>query len=118
MTSNTPNTPNQARVLLDVFPAIVTVTAEGAEPRTVSRTRVVVTDSLVLIAADAPGGPMLIFREKHESHVIGTKKEPSSVTTVSGKVLAISKDDNCGCGSRLRSWSPYNTIHSSKDPTE
>lgn len=114
------STPRQARVLLDMFPAVVTVTAEGAEPRTVSRTRVVVTEEAVFVAADAPAGPMLIFRERHAAVVVGAKKEkdPSSVTTASGKVLAISKDDNCGCGSRLRSWSPYNTVYSSNDPVE
>ena len=111
-------TPRQARVLLDVFPAIVTVTVEGAEPRTVSRTRAVLTEEMILVAADAPGGPMLIFRERHVSHEIGGRNDPSHVTTVSGKALTITRDANCGCGSRLRSWSPYNTVYSDKDPTE
>ena len=38
-------------------------------------------------------------------------------TTVSGKRFAFKKDTNCGCGSRLRSWNPYKTLSSIKDPT-
>ena len=109
------------RIQLDLFPAIVTVTIDGKEARTVSRTRVIVTDSVVLIAGDSATGPVLIFREQIVSADITKSKSsssPSSVITTSGKALSFVKDENCGCGSRLRGWNPYGQLYSSKDPTE
>jgi hypothetical protein len=41
----------------------------------------------------------ITFYEKYE--------KVHRVITETGKLIAFKKDDNCGCGSRLRSWSPY-----------
>jgi hypothetical protein len=61
-----------------------------------------------MIGLDSPEGPKLVFQEKYVSH----KKEGKHhiVQTIEGKTLIFRKDDNCGCGSRLRSWQPYGSI--------
>jgi hypothetical protein len=116
---------------VDVFPAVVRVappdsleditdlTVYGDAPagsRFLDRCRVVILNEVILIANDTPSGPQLIFREKLvETHHI---EKMSHVKTISGKILAFRKDDNCGCGSRLRSWNPYgNVMMSNQDPT-
>lgn len=116
---------------VDVFPAIVRVAPPGslddiadlkvvgaAPPgsRSLDRCRVVILKDVIMIANDSPSGPQLVFREK----VTETRHEGkmSYVRTESGKILAFTKDENCGCGSRLRSWNPYgNIIMSNQDPT-
>lgn len=68
-----------------------------------------------MIAEDSPEGPKLVFREK----VLEIKQESklTHLLTESGKIIVVTKDHNCGCGSRLRSWNPYgNYISSSQDP--
>lgn len=116
---------------VDVFPAVVRLAPPnslsditelqiyGAAPegsRFIDRCRVVILNETIMIANDSPSGPRLVFREKlsetrHEGRL-------SHVRTVSGKILTFRKDENCGCGSRLRSWNPYgNSITSSQDPT-
>ena len=86
--------------------------------RRIDAVRVVVTDEIVMVAADSHQGPMLIFREKYilSSAVIKKRNEQSRLMTVSGKILLFTKDDDCGCGSKLRAWNPYNTVYSTKDP--
>jgi hypothetical protein len=89
--------------------------------RRVEAVRIVITEKTVLIAADAQAGPMLIFKEKYDSDslfVQKNKSKPSRLRTESGKILVFQKDDNCGCGSRLRTWNPYRTVYSTKDPIE
>lgn len=115
---------------VDVFPAVVRLLPpdpflllEKIDPlgpfpqgtRKVDRTRVAVVRDLVLIARDSPEGPQLVFREKvvEQFH----RDKYSYIRTDSGKILVLTKDDNCGCGSRLRSWNPYgNIVSSSEDP--
>lgn len=115
---------------VDVFPAIVRVAPAGhledmtdlemyneapEGTRRVDRCRVVIVQDKILVARDSPTGPELIFREevKETRHI----EKMSYAQTVSGKILVFTKDNNCGCGSRLRSWNPYgNSIGSSEDP--
>ena len=117
---------------VDVFPAllrlapsdslsdITTLSIRGKAPqgtRFLDRCRVVILRDQILVALDSPEGPQLVFREK----VIETRhiEKMSYVKTESGKILAFTKDENCGCGSRLRSWNPYgNIVGSSEDPSE
>lgn len=117
---------------VDVFPAIIRLAppdslsditellVTGPAPegsRRVDRCRVVILNDLLMVAVDAPGGPSLVFREKvvektHQGQVHFARTE-------SGKIVAFSKDHNCGCGSRLRAWNPFGGIvMSSEDPTE
>lgn len=123
------------KILSDTFPAIIamwpphdprdiaelTVTppAEGAYQ--VTRCRVIVTQDRIIIAKDSPEGPVPIFSEAYTEGDFQKSKYPgddSYIVTEFNKKLAWKKDDSCGCGSRLRSWNPYNVIYSSKDPTE
>ena len=102
------------------YQALTILTARNASPhaRRVDAVRIVVSDDLVMVAADSHGGPMLIFREKYipERSTILKRNQTSRITTVSGKILIFTKDDDCGCGSKLRAWNPYRTVDSSKDP--
>jgi hypothetical protein len=116
---------------IDVFPAIVRVapsgfyenltdiTMYGEAPegtKRVDRCRVVILNGKVLVARDSPTGTELIFREEVAETLHVDKL--SYIKTISGKILLLTKDNNCGCGSRLRSWNPYgNSIGSSKDPS-
>ena len=127
------------KILIDVFPAktvvippdhglsdeeyraLVMSGSQGVSvpgSRRVDAVRVVVTDEIVMVAADSHQGPMLIFREKYipSSAVISKKNQQSRLMTVSGKILIFMKDDDCGCGSKLRAWNPYRTVYSAKDP--
>lgn len=116
----------------DVFPATVVVTAPdfptpveqlksrpptpGAAPVPIAR--VSVSHNKVWVVKDDVSGPMVVFSEGIDptSHVRGNAEVDSYVTTLSGKKLAWRRDAACGCGSRLRSWRPYNSMSSSKDP--
>lgn len=123
------------KIVVDIFPAHVQVAPpnvftdvhtlnsyphqEGAFY--VGTTRVILmdveADKVVLVAQDSPQGAQIVFKEKIDTfidQIDGTYR----LITVSGKALAFSKDTNCGCGSRLRSWNPYKTVNSMKDPTE
>lgn len=123
------------KIVVDIFPAHVQVAPpnvftdvhtlnsyphqEGAFY--VGTTRVILmdvgADKVVLVAQDSPQGAQIVFKEKIDifiDEIDGTYR----LITVSGKALAFSKDHNCGCGSRLRSWNPYKTVNSMKDPTE
>jgi len=119
----------------DVFPALVALVPAGdpaelttlssapISPKTarqVNTARVVIMDNLIIIAVDGGGsGPKIVFREaiKPETFIKNNGTD-SFVETVSGKKVAYKKDNACGCGSRLRTWRPYNNVNSSKDPTE
>lgn len=119
------------RKQLDVFPAIVKVISPGAlsdlsgasvtgelpqGTRRLDRCRVVVFNGVIVIAVDSPEGPQLVFREKVVEMI--NEKGLDRVKTESGKMLAFSKDNNCGCGSRLRSWNPFGGIvTSTEDPS-
>jgi hypothetical protein len=121
------------RSVADVFPAIAWLAPPnsigldelkipGPSPegtRKIDRVRVVLLGDSVLIAQDSPEGPKLVFKERYKYRHVDGKLQ--SVFTESGKVIAFTKDANCGCGSRLRGWNPYgqnSSVYSSQDPTE
>lgn len=91
-------------------------TTEGAYY--LQTTRVVIDDTHITVAQDSPNGAMIVFREPYTTgnfYKSAIPEEDSILITDSGKVLAFKKDTNCGCGSRLRGWNPYKTLHSIKD---
>jgi hypothetical protein len=127
------------KVIYDLFPARVrvcvgeNVSDEEYETigvmtrvqgsRLVDKVRVILTDVTIMIAADSDNGPMLIFREKYvKESLLPEKPKPgrgvTRLKTETGKVIIMEKDANCGCGSRLRGWNPYNTAYSTNDPVE
>jgi len=74
--------------------------------------------SVLLVAADHHTGPRLIFSERlQDLNWSGNKSDDSQALTRSGKIIAFKYVKGCNCGSRLRSWSPYQTMDSVKDPT-
>ena len=127
------------KIIYDVYPAKALVTPPRRDfdtyefatmdfmtnirdSRRVDDVRIVITDEVVMIAAESSSGPVLIFQEKYDPQDImlsKNKKDVSRVRTVSGKSIVFSRDEaSCGCGGRLRGWNPYRTVYSSKDPTE
>jgi len=119
------------QILHDVFPAHVALVPANAitdvhtlvsYPNSlgsyyIQTARVIVTDTSITIAADAPEGPQIVFNERYTFFEKAVTPETDSyVITESGKMLAYKKDTNCGCGSRLRSWNPYKTLTSNRDP--
>jgi hypothetical protein len=119
---------------VDIFPAIVFVAPPGlfenildldptaGKPhgvRKVDRSRVVILDGKILVVVDSPEGPRLVFREAITEYIKNDSANSYHAVTESGKVLAFTKDRNCGCGSRLRSWSPFgNYLSASGDGDE
>jgi hypothetical protein len=117
---------------IDIFPAVIKLAPENSVSsleefsfetppppgtRKLDRCRAVVINGLLLVVVDSPTGPSLVFQEKviEQLH----DKKISKVRTASNKVIIIKKDDNCGCGSRLRSWNPYGNIATSSfDPVD
>lgn len=124
------------KVIYDVYPAkalvapatknlelaTMTLHTEVKHSRLVTDVRVVITEEVVMIAADSSSGPVLIFQERYSPDnliVDKDKRKISRVQTNSGKSIAFTKDESsCGCGGRLRAWNPYRTVYSKNDPTE
>ena len=125
-----------ASIKHDLFPSFVVFTAPtddtpvdkltSAPPnprgaKTFDKARVVVMDNQITVAVDGDNGPTILFREKFspEDYVKSTDaKLDSYVTTNTGIKIAYRKNTACGCGSRLRSWNPYSTVHSVANPTD
>lgn len=119
------------KITHDIFPASILVaspdvfqdftlasTSSHTNPtgaRSFTRVRLVVMEDsiapptqIVLVAADHPDGPRLVFREVIRTlNWSGNKRQDSQLITESGKVIAFKYVRGCDCGSRLRSWSPY-----------
>jgi len=114
------------KIILDIFPADVAVVAADfledislltCSPTTpgayeVNTARVILDETHITIAVDSPTGATIIFREPYKMYYPGKE---AKVITVNGKMLAFTKNDTCGCGSRLRSWNPYKTLISLKE---
>lgn len=117
-------------VKVDVFPAVFIVAPPKSledfsslifendkppETRRVDRCRVSLFNENIYVVVDDPEGFKIIFRERVTSYKKLNKQY--NVLTETGKIAAFRKDDNCGCGSRLRSWSPFgNYVDSVEDP--
>lgn len=129
------------KVVHDFFPATLVAIAPGIlddftfastelskvpnGSKMLERVRVVILNNdldeqIFMVAGDHHSGPRLIFREKIVTlSWSGDKKQDSQALMQSGKIMAFRKTQGCStCGSRLRSWSPYITMDSVKDPTE
>lgn len=116
------------KILLDVFPCNVIVAPETYTtkldvrsdiPNTLYRdvTRIIITETRVMVAIDSPEGAQVIGNELYDPETLELGKKPdylTRLTTISGKKIAFLKDDGCGCGSRLRSWNPYRSLLSTK----
>lgn len=90
---------------LDLF------TMESAIPeggKKLGRIRIVILNDVIVVGQDSPTGIIVIFQDGVREY----KKEQRvhKVRTLSGKAIVFTKDNNCGCGSRLKSWNPYGKI--------
>ena len=110
---------------VDDFTSVTTLTKVPTGGHYLERVRIVVLQNdfnelIFMVAGDHHSGPRLIFREKISNlNWSGDKSTDSQALMESGKVIAFRKTQGCStCGSRLRSWSPYITMDSVKDPTE
>jgi hypothetical protein len=115
------------KILFDLFPAVLVAAAPGVledldqimvVPPTenafmVDKCRIVVDEDLIIVAVDSPEGAKVIFQEEYDLFIKNRSGE-SKILTKSGKMLAFKRDDNCGCGSRLRSWNPTRTLNTLK----
>jgi hypothetical protein len=116
---------------MDVFPAIIRLAPPGSlsditelpiigdapqGTRRVDTARAVVIQDVLIIGVDSPEGTQVVFREKiTQLEKIG---KTYHALTESGKIVTVAKDNNCGCGTRLRGWNPYGSfITSNQDPT-
>lgn len=113
--------------LLDTFPAIVHITPDGTYPnldpelvnlhessavrgsKFLPIARVIATEDMIYIAVDSPSGPVTFFREQYTTRTVDINKM-SRFITVTNKIIAVKKDLSCGCGSRLKNWSPVGSI--------
>ena len=111
------------RLQADVFPAeaifappnvisdLDLFTMESPVPeggKKLGRIRIIVLNDVITIGQDSPTGIVVIFQDGVQQY----KKEARvhKVLTTTGKALVFTKDTNCGCGSRLKSWNPYGKI--------
>lgn len=115
------------KILFDLFPAVLVAAAPGVledldqimvVPPTenafmVDKCRIVVDEDLIIVAVDSPEGAKVIFQEEYDVFIKNRSGE-SKILTKSGKMLAFKRDENCGCGSRLRSWNPTRTLNTLK----
>lgn len=114
------------KIKCDIFPAVFVLAGSdvvgpitsdsvptSSSMRRMDSVRIVVTETHILIANDSPHGPSLVFKEEiipETFHATKVKGDDTVVTTVLGKRFAFRKDNSCGCGSRLRTWRPYDSL--------
>ena len=114
----------------DFFPANVFITAPNSYPDTdpevigasnqqnipgsqyIDLARIHYRNNILYIGIDAPGGPITAFKEEINFYTVDEDRTYRLVTA-SGRIIAAKKDKACGCGSRLKNWSPTGTFSSS-----
>jgi hypothetical protein len=73
--------------------------------------RVIASFGVIYIGVDSSTGPVVFFSETFTQQTSGINSITRFVTE-SGKIIAVSKDKGCGCGSRLKNWSPITSLNS------
>jgi hypothetical protein len=114
---------------IDIFPAVLRLAPQGTilnigdllprgdapqGTRRLDRCRAVIINEVLMVAVDSPSGPEIVFREKLIEQQTNSVEKYTQVRTETDKVIVISKDENCGCGSRLRGWNPYRSVFSTE----
>ena len=122
-------------VIHDIFPAVISMTTTeptpeaplyAANPSTVlnarrlDRARVVTTEDRIIIAVDAPEGPLVIFNQPYDqstAKIVKSRTVDSTLVTLdtdssSPVYIAYRKSEDCSCGSRLRGWRPFGNTYS------
>lgn len=124
------------RVQQDTFPALVVIAlpsssipletlsstaSRGEDVRQINTARVAIVGNRIIIATDGAMGPVVVFEEEVDTSTFVKAPDNQSdhrIMTTKGLKVAFRKDSSCGCGSRLKSWSPFRFISSVADPTE
>ena len=100
------------RFLLDIYPAKAEITSEEGRKHEIGTVRAIVTNSDLILATDSPEGPKIILLEPYASFTKAKGRNSSHVVVLkSGNAVEFTKDDECGCGSRLKSWNAYKTLY-------
>jgi hypothetical protein len=115
--------------LFDTFPANVHITPSDTYPnidmhqishhqgsairgsKLLPIARVIADETTVYIGVDSSTGPVMFFREQYTERELDEQKITRFIT-VTNKIIAVKKDRACGCGSRLKNWSPVGSISS------
>ena len=93
-----------AYIRLDLFPCNVTLTDE-TKPYT-DRARVIITNADFYVFVD--GTPEIACDYSGAVFdATGDAREGFRVTLEDESVFTLRRSGNCGCGSRLRGWSPF-----------
>ena len=71
--------------------------------------RVIADETTIYIGVDSSTGPVMFFREQYTKKEVDDQKITRFIT-VTNKIIAVKKDRSCGCGSRLKNWSPVGSI--------
>jgi hypothetical protein len=105
-------TPNSTAGYMDINSFNPTQQHGIAGSKYVAVARVVASYGVLYVAVDSSTGPVLFFKENFTEQLTDSNGI-TRFTTVSGKIIAVKKDKGCGCGSRLKNWSPVGTISQS-----
>lgn len=92
-------------IRIDSFPASVTVSDDTENSFPSKEYRVIVTDNRIYVLQDSVDGPEAVINEGLSSFSGGPKEGWTAVTTLA--TYHIKREDNCGCGSRLRGYHPF-----------
>lgn len=92
-------------IRLDTFPASVTVENDEENMFPSREYRVIVTDNRLYVLQDSVDGPEAVVNEDLSSFSGGPKEGWIAITTFG--TYHIKREDNCGCGSRLRGYHPF-----------
>jgi hypothetical protein len=113
--------------LFDTFPANVHITPSDTYPnvdmydinhqqgsairgsKLLPIARVIADETTIYVAVDSSTGPVTFFREQYTKRELDEQKITRFIT-VTNKIIAVKKDKSCGCGSRLKNWSPVGSI--------
>jgi len=98
----------------DIDPATIGTSNQQTNPGSqyIDLARVHYRNNILYVGVDAPGGPITTFKEEITLFFVD-ESYTHRLVTVTGRIIAAKKDKSCGCGSRLKNWSPTGTFSSS-----
>ena len=98
----------------DIDPATIGASNQQSNPGSqyIDLARVHFRNNILYIGVDAPGGPITAFKEEITLYTVD-ESNTYRLVTATGRIIAAKKDKACGCGSRLKNWSPTGTFSSS-----
>ena len=118
--------------MTDLFPALATIYPPNSFPdqnppyplvgfsdasqNPYTECRVIVHNSQVFVGTDSPRGPRAVFQDTYQPSNVFSDGATTRVLTDTNYLVVFAPSKGCGCGSRLRSWSPYtkNNVAGSK----